>query len=579
MTNADIAAAFDQMADLLDLRNANPFRVRAYRNASRVVGGLKIDLAALIDADKELPKLPGIGADLEEKIRQLATSGHLPELDRLRKQVPAGLTDLLRVPGLGPRRVRVLSDALGLHSQVALLRAARDGRIRELRGFGPASEERIAAALEAQLSKKPRYKLAVAAQYADALCTYLAKGPGVIEVATAGSLRRARETVGDIDLLATAAEGGDVVRYFAACPDAKRVLASGATRGSIVLKSGLQVDLRVVPEESYGAALLYFTGSKAHNIRLRNLALERNLKLNEYGLFRARGRGREVGAVVAGRTEESVYAALGLPWIAPELREDRGEIEAARNGELPALIERRALRGDLHAHTTWSDGSATIEQMAAGARARGLEYLAISDHSRRRSVANGLDPERLARQCADIARFNARHADITLLTGIECDVLDDGILDLPDSALAPLEVVVAAIHSRFNLPRQKQTARVLAALDNPHVRILAHPVGRLIGLREPYDLDMQAVIRKCKARAVALELSAHPERLALQDLYCRMAKDEGVLVAINSDAHAVHEFDNLVYGVAQARRGWLEAGHVLNTRSLAQVRTWLRERR
>jgi DNA polymerase (family 10) len=581
-TNADIAAALEQMADLLDLRNANPFRVRAYRNASRVIGGLKIDLAALIGADKALPKLPGIGADLEQKIRQLATSGHMPALDRLRKQVPAGMTDLLRVPGLGPKRVRALSDALHLHSPAELLRAARDGRIHELRGFGVASEERIAEAIEAQLRKKPRFKLAVAAQYAEALLSYLRRAPGVIEVAAAGSLRRARETVGDIDLLATAADGAEVVRYFGAYPDTERVLAAGDTRASIVLKAGMQVDLRVVPQESYGSALLYFTGSKAHNIRLRNLALERNLKLNEYGLFRGGRAGPRRAAAVerlAGNTEESVYEALGLPWIAPELREDRGEIEAARTGELPRLIERSSLLGDLHAHTKWSDGTATIEQMAGAARAQGLEYLAISEHSRRLTVARGLDPVRLLQQCGEIERVNARLEGLTLLTGIECDVLDDGTLDLPDSALARLDVVIAAVHSKFDLSRARQTARILAALDNPHVRILAHPLGRLIGAREPYAVDVLAVIRKCRSRNVALELNAHPERLDLLDVYCRMAKDEGALVAINSDAHSVHEFDNLVYGVGQARRGWLEPENVINTRPLSHVRAWLHENR
>jgi DNA polymerase (family 10) len=578
-TNADIAAALEQMADLLDLSNANPFRVRAYRNAARVVGGLKLDLAALVGADKPLPKIAGIGPDLEGKIRQLAASGHFPALDRLRRQVPQGVIEMLRVPGLGPRRVRALYDALDVHSLGQLLRAARDGRIRALRGFGPASEQRIAASIEAQMSKQKRFKLAVAAQYADALTAYLKGAPGAHQVIAAGSLRRARETVGDIDFLVTAADGAAVARYLTAYPDVATVLAEGDTRASVMLRAGLQVDVRVVPPESYGAALLYFTGSKAHNIRLRNLALEQGLKLNEYGLYRTVRAGKAKASAVssiAGATEESVYAALGLPWIAPELREDRGEIEAARTGRLPRLIERGALRGDLHVHTRWSDGTATIEQMAEAARAHGLAYVAISEHSRRLTVAKGLDPVRLMQQCDEVGRVNARLTGIELLTGIECDVLDDGALDLPDSALAPLDVVIAAVHSKFDLPRARQTARLLAALDNPHVRILAHPLGRLIDVREPYDVDMLAVVRKCRTRNVALELNAHPERLDLLDVYCRMAKDEGVLVAINSDAHAVHEFDNLVYGIGQARRGWLEAADVLNTRPLAQVRAWLR---
>jgi DNA polymerase (family 10) len=566
--NADIAAAFEQIADLLELQNANPFRVRAYRNAARIVGELKLDLAATIAAGRPLPKLPGIGADLEAKIREFATTGRIGALERLKKEVPAGVAELLKLPGLGPKRVRALYEELHVHTLPQLLRAARDGRIRSLPGFGAKSEQRIAEAIERQLGQVRRFKLAIAAQYADALLAHLKQAPGVVEVAAAGSLRRAKETVGDIDLLATAPDGAAVCRHFTRYPDVAEVLQSGETRASVVLKSGLQVDLRVVPQESYGAALMYFTGSKAHNIRLRNLAIDQGLKLNEYGLFKDK-------CAIAGESEEQVYAALGLPWIPPELREDRGEVEAAQRRALPRLVERGDLRGDLHAHTKWSDGTATIEEMARAARAHGLEYLAISEHSRRLAVAHGLDPARLAKQRAEIERIDARLDGVRLLAGIEVDVLEDGTLDLPDSALAPLDVVIAAVHSKFDLPRAKQTARILAALDNPHVKILAHPIGRLIDQREPYDVDMLAVIRKCKARGVALEVNAHPQRLDLTDLHCRMAKDEGARVAINSDAHSVHEFDNLVYGVGQARRGWLEKADVLNARPLDEVRAWL----
>ncbi|MFZ5538469.1 MAG: DNA polymerase/3'-5' exonuclease PolX [Pseudomonadota bacterium] len=566
--NADIAAAFEQIADLLELQNANPFRVRAYRNAARVVGELKLDLAATIAAGRPLPKLPGIGADLEAKIREFATTGRIGALERLKKEVPAGVADLLKLPGLGPKRVRALYEELHVHTLPQLLRAARDGRIRSLPGFGEKTESRIAEAIERQLGQVKRFKLAIAAQYADALLAHLQRAPGVVEVAAAGSLRRAKETVGDLDLLATASDGAAVCRHFTQYPDVAEVLQSGETRASVVLKSGLQVDLRVVPQASYGAALMYFTGSKAHNIRLRSLAIDRGLKLNEYGLFKDKRK-------IAGESEEEVYSALGLPWIPPELREDRGEVEAAKKHALPKLVERGDLRGDLHAHTKWSDGTATIEEMAHAAREHGLDYLAISEHSRRLTVAHGLDPVRLAQQRDEVERIDAKLAGVRLLTGVEVDVLEDGTLDLPDAALAPLDVVIAAVHSKFDLPRTKQTARILAALDNPHVKILAHPIGRLIDQREPYDVDMLAVIRKCKARGVALELNAHPQRLDLTDLHCRMAKDEGALVAINSDAHSVHEFDNLVYGVGQARRGWLEKVDVLNTRPLDEVRAWL----
>ncbi len=567
-TNADLAAVFEQTADLLELQNANPFRVRAYRNAARVVGELKLDLAARIAQGEPLPKLPGIGADLAGKIDEFARSGRLALLDRLRKEMPSGVAEMLQLPGLGPKRVRALYDELHVTSLPQLLRAARDGRVRALPGFGVRTEERIAAAIEAHTHTTRRLKLATATQYAETLIEYLRQAPKVDKVIGAGSLRRARETVGDVDLLVTAADGAAVCSHFLAYPEIAEVRQAGDTRASVVLQSGLQVDLRVVPEASFGAALVYFTGSKAHNIRLRNLALDHGLKLNEYGLFKGK-------RSIAGESEEAVYDALGLPWIPPELREDRGEIEAARKNALPTLIERGDLRGDLHAHSKWSDGKASIEAMARAAAEHGLRYLAISDHSQRLTVAHGLDPPRLAQQCAEIEKVNQSLDGIRLLTGIEVDVLDDGQLDLPDTALATLDVVIAAVHSKFNLTRAQQTRRILAALDNPHVKILAHPIGRLIERREPYDVDMLAVVRKCKTRDVALELNAHPERLDLTDLHCRMARDEGARVVINSDAHAEHEFDNLVYGIGQARRGWLEKNNVINTRPLTEVRRWL----
>ncbi len=567
-TNADLAAAFEQTADLLDLQQANPFRIRAYRNAARLVGELRRDLLAQVQEGRPLPRLPGIGPDLAGKIEEFARTGHLALLDRLRTQIPSGVVEMLRLPGLGPKRVRALYEELHVTDLAQLARAARDGCIRALPGFGAKTEARILAAIEAHSGRPQRLKLVTAAQHAAALLDWLRRAPGASEATAAGSLRRSRETVGDLDLLVCAPDGAAVCRHFIAYPEVAEVRAAGDTRATVVLRSGVQVDLRVVPRPSFGAALLYFTGSKAHNIRLRTLAVERGMKLNEYGLLKGR-------TVVAAATEQEVYGALGLPWIAPELREDRGEIEAALKHRLPALVERADLRGDLHAHSRWSDGSASIEAMAQAAKAHGLSYLAISDHSRRLTVAHGLDPQRLAQQCVEVEAANVRLQGIELLTGIEVDVLGDGSLDLPDSALAPLDVVIAAVHSKFDLSRAAQTRRLLAALDHPKVKILAHPVGRLIGRREPYDVDLLAVIRKCRARGVALELNAHPERLDLTDLACRMARDEGARVVIDSDAHAEHEFDNLAFGVGQARRGWLEKRDVVNTRPLHEVRAWL----
>ena len=566
--NADIATIFEEMADLLEISAANPFRVRAYRNAARLVGDLQLDIAATLAKGETLPKLPGIGADLGARIREIVATGHCAALDRLRQSMPPAITELLRVPGIGPKRVRTLYHELDVQTLPQLYKAAREGRIRELPGFGEKTETKILRATEAHIAHPRRFKLAVAAQYADALVDFLGRTPGVRECVVAGSLRRMRETVGDIDILATAIAGSRVTARFTEYPEVREVLASGPTRSTVVLKSGLQVDLRVVPPESHGAALHYFTGSKAHNIALRRIALDAGLKLNEYGLFRGKRR-------IAGKTEASVFAALGLPFIPPEMREDRGEIEAARTGKLPRLVELADLRGDLHAHTKWTDGHQTVCEMAKAAAARGLSYLAITDHSRRLTVAHGLDPQRLAKQCDEIARAGKGLDGFTLLTGIEVDILDDGALDLPDALLAGLDVVIAAVHSRFDLSRERQTERILRALDHPSVSMLAHPLGRLIDRRDPYDVDMLKIIRKAKACGCHLELNAHPERLDLLDTHCRMAKDEGVLVSVNSDSHSVLEFDNLKFGIGQARRGWLEKGDVLNTRGLAAVKRLL----
>jgi DNA polymerase (family 10) len=570
--NADIGRVFDEIADLLEIQEANPFRVRAYRNAARTVENLSLDLAGTIGSGKPLPKLPGIGADLAGKIGEIAATGTCGLLERLKKELPAGVTELLRVPGLGPKRVKALYHDLEVKTLPELLRAAEQGRIRELHGFGTARETQIADAVKRQLSKAQRFKLAVAAQYARPLADYLRGARGVDRVEVAGSYRRMRDTVGDLDILATAKSGAAVMDRFSAYPEVAETLAKGETRASVLLRSGIQVDLRVVAPECFGAALHYFTGAKAHNVAIRRMAQRKGLKISEYGVFRGSRR-------IAGETEESVYAAVGLPWIAPELREDRGELEAAARGELPVLVEVGDLRGDLHAHTKASDGHDTLRDMALAANARGLSYLAITDHSPQQRVAHGLDATRLAKQIAEIDRLNGELDGITLLKGAEVDILDDGSLDLPDSILAKLDVVVAAVHSRFELPRAKQTARILKALDHPLVDVLAHPSGRLIEEREPYDVDMAKVVRRARERGVILEVNSQPSRLDLTDVDCRMAKDEGALVVVDSDAHSVHDLDDLRLGIGQARRGWLEARDVANTRPLKELRALLAKRR
>lgn len=566
--NADIAEVFGEIADLLEIQGGNPFRVRAYRNAARSVGEHAQSVRTMVAEGADLKTIPAIGDDLALKIQEIVSTGTCALLARLRAEVPPALTVLLRVPGLGPKRVRKLYDQLHVQSLAELERAAVEGRIQQLPGFGKLTEAHILANLQTRLDKSRRFPFPQASERAQALLAWLAAAPDVARVETAGSLRRLRDTVGDIDILATAREPAAVTGRFTGYEDVEEVLSHGPTRASVVLRGGLQVDLRVVAPESLGAALVYFTGSKAHNVALRRLAQEQGLKINEYGVFRDDVR-------IAGETEESVYASVGLAWIAPELREDAGEIEAARGGGLPALIGYHDLRGDLHAHTLASDGHASLHEMALAARARGLSYLAITDHSKRLAMAHGLGAARLAAQIDEIDGLNAQLKGITLLKGIEVDILEDGQLDLPDAILARLDLVVGAIHSHFDLPRERQTERILRAMDHPSFTLLAHPTGRLIGSREPYDVDMLRVIRKAKARGCFLELNAQPERLDLTETACRMARDHGVLVSIDSDAHSVAGLDDLRYGVNQARRGWLEKADVLNTRTLAKLRPLL----
>ncbi len=566
--NADVAAIFDQIADLLEIRGDNPFRIRAYRNAARIVGEWGTSLQETVKNSGALPRIPGVGKDLDGKIREILETGHCALLDRLKSEFPPHLTDLLEIPGLGPKKVRTFYKNLGIHDVNGLYRALVDHRVAGLPGFGPHSEERLRQSVEARLGKVRRYKLVTAAEYARPILLALKKVTGVREAVIAGSFRRMRDTVGDLDVLVASDNPGPVLTRFVASEGVERVLAQGPTKSSIVLRSGLQVDLRVIPVVSLGAALVYFTGSKAHNIALRTLAQEKGLKINEYGVFRG-------DTPIAGTTEESVYQALGLSFIPPELREDRGEIQRAAQGPLPPLVRVEDLKGDLHSHTRRTDGKNSLREMAEAAQGKGFEYLAITDHSRRLTMVHGLAPEDLLDQANEIERIRRNVPGLCLLKGIEVDILEDGTLDLPDDALSGLDVVVGAIHSKFGLSRSDQTTRILRAMERPHFNIFAHPTGRLIGAREPYDIDLLRVLRKARERHVAFEVNAHPERLDINEVACKMAKDEGVLLAIDSDAHTTGEFDNLRFGVGQARRGWAEKKDVLNARSLEDVLSFL----
>jgi len=567
--NRQIADMFGRLADLLEIEGANPFRVRAYRNAARVVGGYPRSLADRLAEGADLTDLSGIGEDLAAKIETIVRTGRLPKLEEVEKRTPPALSDLMKVPGLGPKRVKALYQALNVRSLEDLRRALRAGRVRELPGFGAKTEAAIREGIDRAGRSEQRTLRPDAEEIAAPLLAHLQAVPGVKDVALAGSYRRCRETVGDLDILVTCRRGAPVMQALVDYDEVETVAAQGDTRSTVILASGLQVDLRVVPQVSWGAALHYFTGAKAHNIAVRRMGAAKGLKINEYGVFRGERR-------VAGRTEEEVFAQVGLPYIVPELREDRGEIEAALAGTLPALVTLADIRGDLHAHTAATDGQDSLEAMARAAHARGYEYLAITDHSRRVAMAHGLDRRRLAEQIDAIDALNERLAGLVVLKGIEVDILEDGSLDLPDSILDRLDVVVCSVHYQFALPRPKQTTRILRALDNPRCNILAHPTGRLLNERAAYDVDLEAVLTGAKERGCAVELNAQPSRLDLDDLACRMAKEIGVLVAISTDAHSTGNLDYMRYGVDQARRGWLEPADVINTRSLAELEGLLR---
>lgn len=569
--NEDIAVIFDEMADLLEIEDANPFRVRAYRNAARTVRGLGKELSAKVDNGEDLTRLPGIGKDLAGKIEEILRTGHANALDKLHKEVPASLEALLKIPGLGPKRVKVLYQDLHIKTLKQLENAARHGRLQQLPGFGTKTEQRILDSIAAHRSTEQRFLHDVARQYAEPLVGYLNAVSGVKQVVIAGSYRRGQETVGDLDILVTADKGSKVMDQFVGYDEVQEAAAKGKTRATVFLRCGLQVDLRVVGEKSFGAALHYFTGSKAHNIQIRRLGHQRGLKINEYGVFKVKGEKR-----MNGDTEASVFKAVGLPFIPPELRQGHGEIEAAKAGQLPTLITLDDLRGDLHVHSKDSDGHASIEEMALAAKQRGLQYIAITDHSKSLSVAHGLNEKRLARQIEAIDRLNERLDGITILKGSEVDILEDGRLDFLDSILSQLDLVVGAVHTRFRLSRSKQTSRILRAIDSKYFSILAHPSGRLLQERAAIDVDMPRIIQAAQERGCFIELNSQPRRLDLTDTYCQMAREQGVLISINSDGHSPNNFELLYGGINQARRGWLGKKDVLNSRSLRELKTLLK---
>jgi DNA polymerase (family 10) len=568
MDNRQIAAIFARMADILDIQGENPHRIMAYRRAAENIAALSRPLEEIWRAG-ELDSIPGIGKTLAEKIDELMRTGRLEAYEKLRAQVPDGVVEMLQVPDVGPRKAALFWKELGITSIAELEEAARAGKLRSLPGMGVRSEEKVLAGIEALKRRSGRIPLGTAWELARALLEPLRELPGVVQAAPAGSLRRMRETVGDLDLLVAAEDPEPVMARFRSLPQVAEVLLSGTTKTSIRTHDGYQADLRVLPPARWGTALQYFTGSQAHNIRLRGLAQDRGLSLSEYAIK------REDGTEILCATEEEVYAALGLPLIPPELREDRGEIEAALAGRLPDLLELSDLQGDFQFHTTLSDGRASLWEMAQAARAAGLKYAVVSDHSRGLGVAHGAGPEELRRQRAEVEEVNRRMGGtFRVLTGVEVEVRADGSLDLPDEVLAELDIVVAALHSGLRQPREQFTARAIAALRHPHVDILAHPTGRLLGQREGADVDLEAVLRAAAETGKAVEINAHPWRLDLNDVGIRRAIELGVLLAISSDSHDPEDFGLLHFGVAMARRGWASPAHILNTRSAEEVLAW-----
>ena len=560
MDNREVARRFEELADLLEVKGENAFKIRAYRRVARVLGDLTEEVADLAAAGT-LRELPGVGEATAKKIAEYVETGRMARLEQAKEGVSAGILDVLRIQGVGPKKAALMYKELGVGSVDDLEKAAKGHRLRELPGLGEKSEENILRGIRITRAGGERMLLSVASDAAGRVMDELRSVRGLVSHLTmAGSLRRGCETIGDVDLLACGPDAAAIIEAFTHGSCVAEVLDAGETKASVVVEGGPQVDLRVVEPGQFGAALQYFTGSKAHNVKLRGIARQRKMKINEYGLFRG-------SVVVASDEEEAIYRALGMEPMPPELREDRGEIEAAMEGTLPELISIDDIRGDFHVHSTYSDGSDSIADIAAAAKARGYRFIAIADHSKSLRIANGLTESQVRRQMKEIASVNKKQRGVRVLAGIEMDIRGDGMLDLPDSLLADLDVVIAAIHSAFKQPRDRIMARLEAAARNPHVDIIAHPTGRLIARREGYDVDVPELIRLAASTGTALEINAHPERLDLNDVYCRMAKEQGVKLAVNTDAHNAAGLDLMRYGVAVARRGWLGPGDVLNTQA------------
>ena len=563
LTNAQIAAAFEELADLYELDGAVQYRVIAYRNAARTVRDTSVSVAALA-RDGRITELPGIGKTLEEKVLALDETGDIPAAVKLRAKIPVGLISVMHLPGFGPKRAKRLYDEIGVDSLDALRAAVEDGRLKELRGFGVKAQENLRKVLAEQTDDGParRVVLSRAVQTADEIVAALRAHPAADRVEVAGSLRRMTDSVKDIDIIATSSDPAALAKALAGLEIVEAVSQTGDAGARVSTHSGVKVDLKVVEPDQFGNVLQHFTGAKAHNVALREQAVRRGLHVSEYGIL-----DDATGETLRCATEEEVYAALGLPWIPPELREGRGELEAAARNVLPDLIELGDLRGDLHSHTTTSDGRQTAEEMAAGARERGLEYLAITDHSATHGFGDHVTEDHLRARVGVMRALNERLEGFELLIGTETNILPDGSPDYSDELLAELDWVIASVHTSFNMTRKNMTERMVAAVEHPLVDALGHPTGRKIEKRHPYDVDIEKVIDAAAKAGTMIEINASPARRDLNDVHARAAAEAGVRILVNSDAHSVDEFDLRRYGIATARRAWLSADHVANTRS------------
>jgi DNA polymerase (family 10) len=572
MTNKEVAEILRRIADMLEIKGEIVYKALAYRRAADNIEYLGRDIEDVWREGKLL-EIPGVGKSLAEKLDELLRTGKMSFYEELKEEIPPGVVSLLQVPEVGPKTAKLVWEKLGITSIQELERAAREGKLRTLPGLGVKSEAKILAGIEAFYRRSERIPLATALPVAKELIKALKEAtPHALKVTAAGSLRRMKATIGDIDLLASSHKPEEVIETFTRLPQVAEVSMKGPTKSTVFLHSGLQVDLRVLPPERYGSLLQYFTGSKEHNVALRGLALDMGLSLSEYGFKR----GEEE---ILCPEEDDVYHTLGLEWIPPELRENRGEIEAAKEGRLPRLVELGDIRGDLHVHTNWSDGASSIEEIAEAARRRGYQYLVISDHSHGLGIAKGLTPERLKEQRAIIDELNRRWSDFRLLQGAEVEIRADGSLDYPDEILASLDLVIASIHTGLRQERERITARVINAMRNPYVDIIGHPSGRILGQREESAVDMDEVLRVAKETGTILEVNGTPDRLDLDDVYIRRAVEMGVKLAIDSDAHNLYGLDSLEFGVAMARRGWAEPKDVVNTLPLEELLKALKRNR